>query len=149
MRNSKFKYKTQDLWIGRWKVKILESALSRDNKEVLIEFLSWKTRNDRIARGMPIITKVLSSLPEINLKKLTKEDMNRILDSLSKTQWLYSTTSLITIKQYLREFLVFIELRYKRYGLDARENTIKYFRDLRKKEILAVSEASNGNTAAN
>ena len=134
-----------DYWPQKWMIRIKNSnVLSDDNKEVLLAFLKQNSSRFINLNIMPILN-FISAINNVNLKNLNHDDMLLIFDWFYKTQWIYTPTSFVNIKQQLLKFLDFVDKTYG-LGLNPKKEFSKFMRTRKIEEIKSIAEdLKNGN----
>jgi hypothetical protein len=133
-----------DYWPQKWMIRIKNSNLSDDNKEVLLAFLKQNSGRFINLNIMPILN-FISTINNVNLKNLNHDDMLLIFDWFYKTQWMHTPTSFVNIKQQLLKFLDFVDKTYG-LGLNPKKEFSKFMKTRKIEEIKSIAEDLNYGT---
>ena len=133
----------RDYWPQKWMVRIKNSNLSDDNKEVLLNFMQHD--NDYIHKDIAPVLSVLNAIKDINLKHLNHDDMLLIFGWFYETKWIYTSTTAVSIKFQISRFLDFVDRTYN-LGLNPKKEFSEFMKKKKIEEIKSLGEdIKNGN----
>ena len=130
-----------DYWPQKWMIRIKNSNLSDDNKEVLLAFLKQNSSRFINLNIMPVLN-FISTINNVNLKNLNHNDMLLIFDWFYKTRWMHTPTSFVNIKQQLLKFLDFVDKTYG-LGLNPKKEFSKFIKTRKIEEIKSIAGSLN------
>lgn len=129
-------YKTRDIWIGRWRSRILRLDTSESNKQILLKYLNWKVRNNKLAPALVVVSLFMLSNPDVDFKYISKNSSELLFERFSKILSFYAPTSYSTVRQQFSDFIVFVSKRYSEVPIDIRKELRDYFARLRKNQLI-------------
>ena len=133
----------RDYWPQKWMIRIKNSNLSDDNKEVLLNFMQHD--NDYIHTDIVPVLNVLNAIKDINLKHLNHDDLLSIFKWFFETKWIYTSTTAVSVKFQIARFLDFVDKTYS-LGLNPKKEFFEFMKMKKIEEIKSLGEGiKNGN----
>ena len=128
----------RDYWPQKWMVRITNSNLSEDNKEVLLNFMQHV--DDYIHTDIAPVLSVLNAIKDINLKHLDHDDLLSIFKWFYETKWIYTSTTAVSVKFQIARFLDFVDKTYS-LGLNPKKEFSEF---MKKKKIEEIKSLAGG-----
>ncbi len=92
---------------------IMGSPFIEPNKQTLIKYIEMKAKSAKgYFYGMTLLINILKEINDIDLSKLTEEQMKETFDRLNNLRWEYSSTTFTALKQIWVNFLQFVKIEY-------------------------------------
>lgn len=93
------------------------STIIEPNKEALLKYIETASKyseglKKKYLYGLPMLINIVREINDIDLTKLTRENIKKTFERLNNLRWLYAATSFTILKQRWVDFLRFIKIEY-------------------------------------